>query len=217
MELRKCPNGHYYDTSIYQECPTCKNAGGQIGNTMGFTGAGPGSTLGNFEQPRASFGSQMNVTQPLGSGHTAPLSGMASGKTGSASVSDDVQTVALAHKELGIDPVVAWLVSLNGSERGRDYRVHSDNNFIGRSESMDICIRGDDTISRVRHAVLTYDGLEKAFYFAPGEGRSITRLNGKAVLGMVELQAYDVIQIGQSKLLFIPLCGERFEWSNEES
>ncbi len=51
----------------------------------------------------------------------------------------------------GIDAVVGWLVCVHGRNRGRDYRIRSENNTVGRSENMDICISGDDLISRERH------------------------------------------------------------------
>jgi pSer/pThr/pTyr-binding forkhead associated (FHA) protein len=120
--------------------------------------------------------------------------------------------VALIKQEIGIDPVVGWLVCIDGKEKGRDYRIHSDNNFIGRSEKMDICIRGDETISRENHAVISFDSRDKVYYFSPGDGRSIVRLNDKAIFSTSQLQANDTIEIGKTKLMFIPLCGERFEW-----
>ncbi|MBQ6094019.1 MAG: hypothetical protein IJL09_01330, partial [Lachnospiraceae bacterium] len=30
----------------------------------------------------------------------------------------------------------------------------------------------------------------------------------------VEMKAFSVVEIGQSKFIFIPLCGEHFEWNN---
>ena len=77
---------------------------------------------------------------------------------------------------------------------------------------MDVCIPGDATVSRDNHAIIAYDTLERIFYFAPASGGSIVRVNGKAVLGNVELKAYDRITIGQSQFLFIPFCGEKYEW-----
>lgn len=238
MELKKCPEGHYYDASKYSECPTCQEQrGGVGGHTMplgseGKTAPVSGATMGEFARPYGSGTAAGGYGETQGFGETAPLSGgfgatggipagMATapvtGATGSYRSSDEGQTIAVVHQKLGIDPVVGWLVSVSGSEKGRDYRIHSDNNFIGRGEKMDICIRGDETISRVNHAVVAYDTRERLFYFAPGEGRSINRVNGKAVLGMIELHAYDEIEIGCTKLLFIPLCGERFEWENREN
>ncbi len=251
MELKKCPEGHYYDASLYSECPTCKeiqNGGGNAGAAAGSghtlpLGFDPGASQG-YGGTQAGYGATAPVsgatagyggtagygatspvysgaygatapvggTAPVTGGYTAPLTG---GTVGTGP-SDEGQTIAVIHQQLGIDPVVGWLVAVSGSERGRDYRIHSDNNYIGRSEKMDICIRGDDTISRVNHAVIAYDTRERLFYFAPGEGRSINRINGKATLGMVELHPYDELEIGTTKLMFIPFCGERFEWKSEE-
>jgi len=127
---------------------------------------------------------------------------------------EDGKTVAMFYTEEGIDPVVGWLVCVGGKEKGQDYRVHSDNNFIGRSEKMDVCIKGDDTISRENQAILTYDSGEKVYYFSPGEGRSVVRLNGKAILQTVQLQPYDKVTIGKTEFIFIPLCGDVFSWED---
>ena len=138
---------------------------------------------------------------------TVPTAGVA------RAASDDERTMPVFRMETGIDPVVGWLVCLSGSEMGRDFKVHSDNNYIGRSEKMDICIRGDETISRENHATITYDNRDRIFYFTPGEGRSIVRLNGKALLMTSEIKAFDKIELGKTELLFIPMCGEKFDWS----
>ena len=114
--------------------------------------------------------------------------------------------------ELSIDPVVGWLVCLTGSQKGRDFKIHSDNNYIGSSEKMDICILGDEAISRENHATIAYDSKYRKFYFAPGDGRGIVRINDKAVLMTTELKANDKVEIGNTELLFIPMCGENFDW-----
>lgn len=116
-----------------------------------------------------------------------------------------------------IKPVVGWLVCIEGPSKGRDFRIHSQNNYVGRARHMDICIEGDNAISSERAAIVAYDNEQKMFYFAPGMGSNLLRHNGKAIFAAVELQAYDALTIGKSKFLFIPLCGERFDWSaNEE-
>lgn len=116
-----------------------------------------------------------------------------------------------------IQPVVGWLVCVEGAAKGRDFRIHSQYNYIGRARHMDICIEGDSTISSERAAVLAYDDLQNLFSFAPVQGRNLVRVNGKAVLTAVELQAYDKLTIGKSVFLFIPLCGERFNWNEQEA
>jgi len=126
---------------------------------------------------------------------------------------DPDHTIIVMQKELGADPVVGWLVCVEGAEKGQDHRIHAENNYIGRSEKMDICIRGDNTVSRENHAVVSYDPQSGTFYFAPSGGRGIVRVNGKAVLGTVELTPFDKLEIGGTSLLFVPFCGEEFRWT----
>jgi hypothetical protein len=155
----------------------------------------------------AGGGSDIGKTMPL-----APTGGGGNNTRAQGNVNDAGRTVAIVKDELGIDPVVGWLISLDGKEKGRDYRIHTDNNYIGRAENMDICIRGDDTISRENHATVSYDSRDKVYYFTPGDGRSIVRLNDKGVFTTTELSAYDILEIGKTKLIFLPLCGDKFEW-----
>ena len=197
MNMQQCAGGgHFYDASIHKECPYCNtgNAGAtmplDMGRTMPLAAAG------------ADIGKTMPLTQGGGNGRT-----VAQGNVGDAG-----RTIAIIKEELGIDPVVGWLISLEGKEKGRDYRIHTDNNYIGRGEKMDICIRGDDTISRENHATISYDARDKMFYFTPGDGRSIVRLNDKGIFATAELKAYDILEIGKTKLVFLPLCGDKFEW-----
>ena len=63
-------------------------------------------------------------------------------------------------------------------------------------------------------AIVAYDSMERLFYFGPGMGHNAVRLNGKMCLGQSELKAYNIITLGQTKLVFIPLCGERFDWDD---
>lgn len=121
-------------------------------------------------------------------------------------------TVAVIKKKLGIDPVVGWLVCIEGPDKGTDYRLHADNNYIGRDPSMDVCIAGDDTVTRERHALVTYDYETETFYIAPTGGKKNPRLNGKPVLTALELAPYDRIQLGETVLLFVPFCSEQFSW-----
>ena len=198
MNMQQCAGGgHFYDASIHKECPYCtnENAGSAMPLDMGRT------------MPLAGGSSDIGKTMPL-----AQSSGGDNRTRAQGNVSDAGRTVAIVKEELGIDPVVGWLISLEGKEKGRDYRIHTDNNYIGRGENMDICIRGDDTISRENHATVSYDSRDKIFYFTPGDGRSIVRLNDKGLFATSELKAYDILEIGKTKLIFLPLCGDRFEW-----
>ena len=112
-------------------------------------------------------------------------------------------------------PVVGWLVCVEGPAKGRDYRIHSNYNYIGRGQHMDICISGDDHISKEKAAIIAYDALERCFFFGPGMGQNLVRVNGTMLMNAVPLKAYDELTIGKTKLLFVPLCGERFDWNDK--
>jgi hypothetical protein len=122
------------------------------------------------------------------------------------------ETVGLMVKKHNMDPVVGWLVCIEGGEQGRDYRIRSEKNSIGRSELMDIAIGGDDTISRDNHAYLVFNPKNGIYRLQAGESRGLVYVNGEEVINYVELKAYDVIEIGETKLSFVPFCGEQFQW-----
>lgn len=109
-------------------------------------------------------------------------------------------------------PVTGWLVCIEGPPMGRDYRIFTEKNFLGRSEQMDIQILGDNKIAKKNHAVLVYDPKKRQTLVLPGDSHGLVYVNGDAVYTPVELAPYDTIEIGNSKFLFIPLCGENFEW-----
>jgi len=139
------------------------------------------------------------------------------GEPASGKVADVGVTVAMVRKKIGIDPVVAWLVCVKGPEKGRDYRVRSERNGIGRGADMAICIQGDEAISRENHAYISFNPRKGTYRIAPGDGRGMTYLNGEEVDVPMPLNAYDRIELGQTHLLFVPLCGEHFNWENEEA
>lgn len=113
------------------------------------------------------------------------------------------------------NPVVGWLVCVDGESKGMDYRIRSQYNYIGRAQHMDICIPSDPFISAERAAILAYDNQEKIFFFGPGTGHNLVRVNGEMVMNAVRLNPYDRLTIGKTKLLFVPLCGENFDWNEK--
>jgi hypothetical protein len=39
-------------------------------------------------------------------------------------------------------------------------------------------------------------------------------LNDEEVTVPTELKPYDIIELGQTKLMFVPFCGEHFQWGS---
>jgi hypothetical protein len=59
---------------------------------------------------------------------------------------------------------------------------------------------------------LVYDPKKRQTLLLPGDSQGLVYVNGAAVYTPAELAPYDVIELGKSKFIFIPLCGENFEW-----
>ncbi len=182
--MTRCASGHYYDSGKHTSCPFCGVQGLDV--DIGVT--------------RAKRVPSLNDDL----GRTMPLPG-----TGEA---EEGKTVGIFRKRLGVEPVVGWLVAISGPEKGSDYRIKSDKNFIGRSEKMEICITGDKTISRDNHAMITYNPKRQAFRLFPGDSKRLTYLNDEEVIEPVQLNPYDVVELGETKLMFNPFCCEKFHW-----
>ncbi len=134
------------------------------------------------------------------------------GKESKVETYDDATVPTYMGGIVGFTPVTGWLVCIDGPAKGTDYRIRAGYNYIGRAEYMDICVRGDKAIGHERHAVIAYDSMEKVFFFGPADGKSIVRINGKMAMVPTEIHAFDVITVGSTKLMFVPFCGERFNW-----
>lgn len=142
-------------------------------------------------------------------GAASPSVALQSAPSGAAAAG---KTVAVMKKEHGIDPVVGWLIAVKGPDRGTDFRIKGEKNFIGRAPTMDICVAGDETISRENHAIVSYNPKKHGFKILPGEGRGLVYLNGEEVDAPLELKEGDKIDLGQTSLMFLPLCGPKFSW-----
>jgi len=202
-KMVRCQEGHFYDPTKHNVCPWCAlpadGGGGPEKTRPVRPGAIPDAAPPPLPVPGATpqpgpiagelvpspAGPKPGVTRRIGQ-DTAP------GKA---------------------DPVVGWLVCLEGPDRGRDFRLHSEKNFIGRSPAMDVCILSDDTVSREKHGVVIFDPKKQVFWALPGDSSGLVYLNGEIVHTPTQLNAHDVLEIGQTKLALIPFCGDRYTWN----
>lgn len=111
-----------------------------------------------------------------------------------------------------VSPTVGWLVCIKGPCKGDDFRLHAGWNYIGRGHENEVNIP-DPKVDRANMAKIAYDNRGKIFVIAPGENtRNLTYWAGKPLLTPAQINAYDVISVGDTDLLFVPLCGEHFTW-----
>lgn len=113
------------------------------------------------------------------------------------------------------EPVAGWLVATVGPLRGKDFRVPMGRSSFGRDLSCRICITGDPTVSS-HQGFINYSRNRK-FTISPGEGTSLLYVNGQEVLSPIELSPYDVLEMGNTTMAFIPFCGKDFDWFGESN
>lgn len=128
--------------------------------------------------------------------------------------SNDEKTVAFYNLSNDTEPVVGWLVCIRGEYHGESFSLKTGRNNIGRALTMDIALAKEKSVSREKHASVIFDPLQKKFFVQSGEGRSLVHVNGELLMSHRELKANDVILLGNCKLMFIPLCGENFDWED---
>ena len=115
------------------------------------------------------------------------------------------------------DPVVGWLVIVQGPGLGASLRLGMGQNSIGRGADARVRLDyGDTQISRSNHASVTYDHRGDTFYVQPGNGVNLTYLDDGPVLGATPLPNRARITIGETTLRFVALCDGSFSWNESE-
>lgn len=193
MNLTRCENGHFYDAERFDSCPHCNQT--SVSTVLQ-------DDDGNKE-----------YTMPLdpvdGLQETTPLSD----QIGEITVDDSNKTIGY-FGDLGNEPTVGWLVAISGAHFGEDFKLKTGKNFIGRGTDMDVALTGDGTVSRNKHAIILYEPKSNSFIVQPGDAKELFYLNDNVVLASTEIKAYDQISLGETKLLFIPCCSDKFNWDS---
>jgi len=209
-KMSRCPQGHFFDPSKHAACPWCAlPADAEMGGGQKTKPVHPGA-------------GDLLGAPPVGFGPPPPLPGGpppfgAMGSAGGPPAGPPAGATRRVGQDTGghgkNDPVVGWLVCLEGPDRGRDFRLHGEKNFIGRSPIMDVCVPGDDTISREKHGVVIFDPKKQVFWILPGDSSGLVYLNGEIVHSPSQINRDDVLEIGQTRLVLIPFCGDKYTWA----
>ena len=188
MNLLRCSNGHYYDGDRYKDCPFCsgQNQAGDF-DTVDFQPNDQGaSVMTRRENSPADPPTQKKPAAPEQAAD--PLGGAIDIAQQGMTLSDDEgRTVSYYDRKiqepvLG-EPVVGWLVCTKGRYFGQSFALKSGRNFIGRSDSMDVILKGEPSVSRDRHAVVVYEPRERIFIAQPGDSGKARRLGQRRCCG----------------------------------
>ena len=217
MNLTRCSNGHFYDADKYADCPHCNGAAADVGvdpvqqtvglqQTVGFQHTVPHNNVQPQTQPLTQAQPQtqpLTQAQPQTQPQTKDLKGAV----------DDVQkTVGMFNVKKGKEPVVGWLVCVDGPHKGEDFRLRMGKNFVGRSQSMDVVLANDASVSREKHTIIVYEPKGNMFIIQAGESKELSYLNDGVVLAPQALNPYDKISLGASTLVFVPFCTNDITW-----
>lgn len=194
--LQKCPNGHMYDPSANPQCPHCRSRQAAAGAATAASGAKTTPMQGG-----ATFSSAK----------TEPLQGMPTeGGLRSATTTPGFITTAPDGEAKPFNPVVGWLVVIDGPTRGQDFRLLSGKNTMGREAPAMVLVTGDEQISR-SHATLYYYPKVNSFYLEDHSTHG-TFYKGEPVVQRTKVENMEVIEIGKTKLLLRALCDAGFTW-----
>ena len=218
MKVTRCAKGHFYDGEKFAVCPYCNEPGETVTTAANPTGTIP--LMPNIPYPPTDVpnpktdnddgvtmtyeeGIEKEVTQSYDWG--AHGNGQNTASAGSGG--NEPQFVQAARFE----PVVGWLVCVEGKERGRDYRLLAGRNYVGRSVDMDVSIPDDQQLSREKHCSIIYDPRSFRFVLLPGDS-TLTMVNGAAQNAPCDINDGDIISCGSTKLCLIRFCKEGRDW-----
>lgn len=135
-----------------------------------------------------------------------------SGYTGSM---DDLHTKVIFN-DIPDEPIVGWFVAISGIEKGTSFEIRYGRTTIGRSSidySVNVDLHRDASISRGAHAIVVYDPRNKKYIIQSNNGKTFVYVNGEMLVSYMDLKLYDIVSIGESDMIFVPLCSERFSWN----
>lgn len=213
MPIKKCPNGHTYDSNIYDHCPFCPSPAGTSASMNSS------NTIGYGNQPVAEdLPTQILSSQPGGTPYANPdstivipqgqgpfddnepktrIHQMPSGK------SQDEKHPASSKKLVAILSTYSKTVN----ENGEVFKLYEGKTSIGRDDDCDIVISNDEEISSKHVTILcrNIEGQPLKFFMKDNMSTNGTYLNGNIEDEQVELKSFDVIKVGSTELTFIAL------------
>ncbi len=227
---------HYYDPALYADCPYCAGESGAAADPApagGLAGSFSDGLAGGANTDRTVFSPppvSMEKTQMLPDPHAAEQTAKTQILADAAPAPDDAlkthifganrqalpEARAKGMREL---PAVGWLVITQGAGRGTDFRLVQGSNRIGRNAELEISLdfgsASDPAVSRETNAAIIYDPQAGEFFVERGESRNPPLLNGRTIRGEPVLHARDLIRVGNTELVFVPLCGAEFRWGDD--
>lgn len=205
VNFQKCPNGHYYDSSL-GSCPYCPSAHASSSSDL------PTDDYANdFDEKTQAYVNGCGPTRSdRAAGGDATVSETEPYINGKETVKDTGRTMFFDEKENEADgkkevvkrsfrKLVGWLVSYSIDECGVDFKLYEGRNTIGRDKECQILV--PDSSVTGRHAVLLYRNGK--YSITDQQSSNGTYVNDEDIeLDPCYLKDGDVIRIGQTVFKF---------------
>lgn len=230
-----CSNGHLYDRNKHSVCPIC-GASPQEENppqtdltTFEQHMTSPTSSPSIPENKEYQGFSEEGRNNDLSSTPDEPCSEQEVPADSLVTASDstispplEIEEIPVSETPVPANPMeariyheklpVAWLMGVKGPYRGTLFSCRTGRNRIGLSPSADVILSADPAIEDSIQAFLIYEPRQRQFFLQAGTGNSLVYHNGEMVFSHIVLAPYDRIQLGNTELVFVPLCGDKFTW-----
>lgn len=212
MPFKKCPNGHTYDTNIYDHCPFCPSPVNNSvplnsSNTAAYGSSVPDDLPTQFMSSPASGNPYANPDSTIiikpgeGAYDDEPKTRIHQVPTGA---SGSVKQSTGTKKLVGILSTFSRTVN----ENGEVFKLYEGKTFIGRDDDCGIVVKNDEEVSSKHVAILcrNIEGQPLKFFMKDNMSTNGTFLNGNIEDEQVELKSFDVIRVGSTELTFIAIA-----------
>lgn len=210
MDLKKCKSGHFFDGDKYSECPHCKNnIDKKIVNTLEKKKITENRETGNLTKSIY----HTNVSDSKSS--EKKYESIKTSESDETSVTFQQKNVEKSYisikKTYEYGPVVGWLVGISGEKYGHSYELFATSNTIGSGTGNVVAI-DDSRLCSVSHGVICYQVETGRFFMDSEHSDGKVKINGYSVSENVYVNYMDVLEIGASTYMLIPLCKDGFSW-----
>jgi hypothetical protein len=204
MPLKKCSNGHLYDSAVYDRCPFCPSA--DDSKTSTYSKYNPPEKDGGDAPTQIlnNNGGEDGATVVLG--NDGPYG---EPKTTIHSMNQDGENSDCVRSRNNKKLVALFSTySKTVNENGEIFKIYEGKTTVGREVGCKIVIKGDDEISAVHFTVLcrNIEGQPMRFYLKDNMSTNGTYVNGNIEDEQVEIKTSDVVKIGSTELTFIVLA-----------
>ncbi len=202
MPLKKCSNGHLYDSAVYDRCPFCPSADDSKTNTYPTSGSGADDAHTQILN-NSGIDEDGNTVVLGGEGpHDEPKTQIHQAYT--AGENGEAEKPKNTKKLVAIFSTYSKTVN----ENGEIFKIFEGKTTVGREVGCKIVINGDEEISSFHFTVLcrNVEGQSLRFFLKDNMSTNGTYVNGNIEDDQVEIKTSDVIKIGSTELTFIVLA-----------